>query len=183
MKKSPLYTGGGDKGLTALVGGRRVPKTHPRIEAYGTLDELNAFIGQLIAETNHDATRQTLHLVQHQLFDIGAYLANPDGNAPNPLDETAIRRLEESIDHIDVNLPPMKGFVLPGGCPSAALAHVCRTVCRRAERLLYTLHETVTLQPAVLVYINRLSDLLFAIARNECRLNHKEEILWQNTCS
>lgn len=182
MKKSMLYTGGGDKGFTSLVGGTRVPKTHPRIEAYGTLDELNAFIGWLMAETDDVPTLDSLRRVQHQLFHIGAYLANPADSAQNPVADDDIRRIEAGIDRIDAQLPAMKGFILPGGCASAALAHVCRTVCRRAERLVCALQESSAVQPAVGVYINRLSDLLFAVARNECRLKNKAEILWQNTC-
>ncbi|MDR2120963.1 MAG: cob(I)yrinic acid a,c-diamide adenosyltransferase [Tannerella sp.] len=181
MKKSFLYTGGGDNGMTSLVGGARVPKTHPRIEAYGTLDELNSFIGWLAAETGDDDTREILQHIQHRLFRIGAYLATETEGAESGISTEAVGQLEEAIDRIDGALPRMKGFVLPGGCPEAALAHVCRTVCRRAERLIYTLSETATVDHAILVYINRLSDLLFALARHECRIRNREEIIWKKT--
>ncbi|MDR1600928.1 MAG: cob(I)yrinic acid a,c-diamide adenosyltransferase [Tannerella sp.] len=181
MKKSYLYTGGGDSGMTSLVGGARVSKTHPRIEAYGTLDELNSFVGWLAAETDDADTLEILQGIQHRLFRIGAYLATDTDKAESGITKEDIGHLEETIDRIDSLLPRMKGFILPGGCASAALAHVCRTVCRRAERLIYKLSEDATVDMPVLVYINRLSDLLFAVARNECRLKNKEEIIWKNT--
>ncbi|MDR1408399.1 MAG: cob(I)yrinic acid a,c-diamide adenosyltransferase [Tannerella sp.] len=183
MKKSILYTGGGDRGTTSLVGGERVSKTHPRIEAYGTLDELNAFIGLLVAEVDDEYTCEVLQLIQHRLFTVGAYLATGTENAESHITAEIVRSIEESIDCMDGSLPRMKGFVLPGGCPTAALAHVCRTVCRRAERLIYRLSEISPVDAHVLTFMNRLSDLLFAIARNECRLKNKEEIIWKNTCS
>jgi cob(I)alamin adenosyltransferase len=179
-KKSHLYTGGGDRGMTSLAGGTRVSKTHPRIEAYGTLDELNSYIGWLAAETEDSATLDILQHVQHRLFRIGAYLASDADRAESGITHDDIRRLEEAIDRIDSALPRMKGFVLPGGCTQAALAHVGRTVCRRAERLICKLSETATVDTTVSVYVNRLSDLLFAVARNECRLKNKEEIIWKN---
>ncbi|MDR1331241.1 MAG: cob(I)yrinic acid a,c-diamide adenosyltransferase [Tannerella sp.] len=181
MKKSILYTGGGDRGTTSLVGGDRVSKTHPRLEAYGTLDELNSFIGWLVAEVNDPATLEILERIQNSLFTVGAYLANGAENAESHITQDTIRDIEEAIDRIDGNLPRMKGFVLPGGCRSAALAHVCRTVCRRAERMIYRLADAAPVAPSVLTYMNRLSDLFFAIARNECRLENKEEIIWKNT--
>jgi cob(I)alamin adenosyltransferase len=182
MKKSYLYTGGGDRGMTSLVGGMRVSKTHPRIEAYGTLDELNSFVGWLASEVDDAVTLEILQRIQCQLFRIGAYLATDTDNPESGLVPEAVANLEETIDRIDGELPRMKGFILPGGCPSAALAHVCRTVCRRAERLIYKLAESAIVDTTVLVYMNRLSDLLFAIARNECRLKNKEEIIWKNIC-
>jgi cob(I)alamin adenosyltransferase len=182
MKKSVLYTGGGDRGMTSLAGGTRVSKTHPRIEAYGTLDELNAFTGWLTTQVDDGATLEILQSVQHELFHIGACLADDTENAESRITQESVRRIEEAIDRIDSGLPRMKGFVLPGGCPSAALAHVCRTVCRRAERLIYSLSETAPVDSTVLTYVNRLSDLLFAVARNECYLKNKAEIIWKNTC-
>jgi cob(I)alamin adenosyltransferase len=167
--------------MTSLVGGARVSKTHPRIEAYGTLDELNSFVGWLAAEADDAGTLETLQHIQHRLFRIGAYLATDTDTAESGITPEDIARIEAAIDRIDSSLPRMKGFVLPGGCTTAALAHVCRTVCRRAERLIYKLSEDAPVDAPVLVYINRLSDLLFAVARNECRLKNKEEIIWNSS--
>jgi len=186
MKKSILYTGGGDKGMTSLAGGRRVPKTHPRLEAYGTIDELNSFLGLLITETGDKQIQELLLFVQSKLFDAGSYLAADPSETDYPLEsriaENAIKRIEEAIDRIDSLLPKMKGFVLPGGTRAAALAHVCRTVCRRAERAVFKLAETETVEENIFVFMNRLSDLLFVIARRECLLKKGEEIFWRNSC-
>ena len=184
MKKSKLYTGGGDQGMTSLVGGFRVPKTHPRLEAYGTVDELNAFIGLLITEIDDADTRELLLFIQSKLFGAGAYLAtDPSKTAykvESHITDNCIKRIEEAIDHMDGQLPKLKNFVLPGGSRSAALAHVCRTVCRRAERTIYLLAETDEVETPVLVFMNRLSDLLFVIARRECLMKKKKEIFWDN---
>ena len=186
MKKSTLYTGGGDSGTTSLIGGRRVSKTHQRLEAFGTIDELNAMIGLLTTETDDTNVRNLLITVQHQLFTVGSYLAtDPVRTKLKPesrITPSSILQLEQGIDLLDSELPEMKGFVLPGGCRSATLAHVCRTVCRRAERQIYRLNEDVLIDGTVLVFINRLSDLLFVIARHECFLKNVEEIIWNNTC-
>lgn len=140
MKKSIIYTGGGDKGTTALVGGFRVPKTHPRLEAYGTIDELNSHIGLLMAEMDDPETLDTLRFVQHKLFTVGSYLATDptktDFRIESRVTPEAIRRLEGAIDRLDAQLPRLKAFVLPGGNRASAEAHVCRTVCRRAGRRL-----------------------------------------------
>lgn len=185
MKKSIIYTGGGDKGTTSLVGGVRVPKTHPRLEAYGTIDELNSQIGLLIAETDDQETAELLLFVQHKLFTVGSYLATDttqtDLRIESNVTPESISRLENAIDKIDAGLPRMKGFVLPGGNRTASLAHVCRTVCRRAERRIYRLTESATVEEPVLIFMNRLSDLLFVIARNECIRKNNDEIIWNNT--
>ena len=184
MKKSKLYTGGGDQGMTSLVGGFRVPKTHPRLEAYGTVDELNAFIGLLITEIDDANTRELLLFIQSKLFSAGSYLAtDPSKTAykmESHLTDDCIKRIEDAIDHMDNQLPKLRNFVLPGGSRSAALAHVCRTVCRRAERMIFLLAETNEVETPVLVFMNRLSDLLFVIARKECVTKKKEEIFWDN---
>jgi cob(I)alamin adenosyltransferase len=186
MKKSFLYTGGGDRGMTSLVGGRRVSKTHLRLEAYGTVDELNSFLGLLIAEIKEEDTAGLLQWIQHKLFAVGASLATEtEPDAPEPaarITPENIRRLEESIDRIDAKLPKMTGFILPGGCRTAALAHVCRTVCRRAERQIYHLALERPVEENLLVFMNRLSDLLFIVARNECIRENGREIIWDNTC-
>jgi cob(I)alamin adenosyltransferase len=186
MAKSKIYTGGGDKGKTSLVGGFRVPKTHPRLEAYGTIDELNAFIGLLLAEVETNELRELLLFIQSRLFTAGSYLAtDPDRTEykiESRITEECIKKIEEAIDRIDSQLPKLNAFVLPGGCRSAALAHVCRTVCRRAERNIYRLAETDPVEAPVLIFMNRLSDLLFVIARKACLLKNGDEIFWDNSC-
>ncbi|MDR2626560.1 MAG: cob(I)yrinic acid a,c-diamide adenosyltransferase [Dysgonamonadaceae bacterium] len=187
MKKSPVYTGTGDKGTTSLVGGQRVAKTHPRLEAYGTIDELNSFLGLLITDVDDAETTHVLQFIQHKLFSAGSYLATDTTHttlkAESRITPENIQRLEQSIDRIDHELPRMTGFVLPGGCRSAALAHVCRTVCRRAERQIYQLAEEVEIDELILIFMNRLSDLLFVIARRECVRKNKHEIIWDNACN
>jgi cob(I)alamin adenosyltransferase len=187
MKKSSLYTGGGDKGTTSLVGGQRVPKTHPRLEAYGTIDELNSFIGLLITEVENEEIVGLLQFVQHKLFAAGSNLATETTSTElkpaSRITTENIRRLEQSIDLIDSKLPKMTGFVLPGGSRSAALAHICRTICRRAERRIYQLATENTVEEFVFVFMNRLSDLLFVIARYECIREKDSEIIWDNACN
>ncbi|MDR3250562.1 MAG: cob(I)yrinic acid a,c-diamide adenosyltransferase [Tannerella sp.] len=184
--KSRIYTGGGDKGTTSLVGGYRAPKNHPRIESYGNIDELNSFIGLLIEEVDETETRELLTFVQEKLFTVGSYLATDptktEYKVESHVTEDSIQMIESAIDRIDGGLPKMKSFVLPGGCRSSALAHVCRTVCRRAERSICALNEHETDEDAVLDFINRLSDLLFVMARNECILKKGNEIFWNKTC-
>ena len=186
MKKSVVYTGTGDKGTTSLVGGERVTKTHPRIESYGTVDELNAFIGLLMTEVEDEEDRSFLLFVQHKLFTIGSYLATDqtttDLRIESQVMPESIERIEREIDRLDAALPKMRAFVLPGGCHSAALAHVCRTVCRRAERRIYRLAEHSEVEVSVLKFINRLSDYLFVLARMECVRNNGTEIIWDSTC-
>jgi cob(I)alamin adenosyltransferase len=186
MEKSKIYTGGGDKGKTSLVGGFRVLKTHPRLEAYGTIDELNSFIGLLLSEMEDKSVCELLQFIQSKLFTVGSYLATDPSKTEYKIEshitEDSIKKVEEAIDLIDSRLPKLKSFVLPGGSRSAAIAHVCRTVCRRAERNIYHLMETDTVEEPVLVFMNRLSDLLFVIARKECLLKNGEEIFWNNTC-
>ena len=185
MEKSKIYTGGGDKGKTSLVGGFRVPKTHPRLEAYGTVDELNSFIGLLIEEVNDSKTRELLLFIQSKLFTVGSYLATDPSKTEYKIEsritDDSIKKIEDAIDLIDRDLPKMTSFVLPGGSRSAALAHVCRTVCRRAERNIYRVTETDEVEEPVLIFMNRLSDLLFVIARKECLLKKGEENFWNNS--
>lgn len=186
MEKSKVYTRTGDKGTTSLVGGQRVSKADIRIESYGTVDELNSFIGLLMTEISEQEDFDFLRFVQHKLFTIGSYLATDQEStelkAESKVTEESIMRIENEIDKVDSALPKSKHFVLPGGCRSAALAHICRTVCRRAERRIYKLKETNTVEDAVLVFINRLSDYLFVISRKECIINNGEEIIWDYTC-
>lgn len=187
MKKSVVYTGTGDKGTTSLVGGERVAKTHPRIESYGTVDELNAFIGLLMTEVEDEEDRSFLLFVQHKLFTIGSYLATDQEHTQlrtrSQVQPEIITRIEREIDRIDEALPRMRAFVLPGGNRAAALAHVCRTVCRRAERNICRLAETAEVEESVLIFMNRLSDYLFVLARKECIREEGKEIIWDYTCS
>ena len=176
----------GDKGTTSLVGGERVSKAHQRIESYGTVDELNSFIGLLITSLEEKADQDFLLFIQHKLFTIGSYLATDQENTELKVESKVmpetITRIEREIDRLDNELPKMRNFILPGGSRPASLAHVCRTVCRRAERQIYRLAETIPVEEPVLVFINRLSDYLFVLARKECIRNNGKEIIWDYTC-
>lgn len=183
MTKSKIYTLTGDSGATSLVGGERVKKTDIRIEAYGSVDELNANIGVLLALPHLavDAS-ELLHRVQNRLFNIGAYLAtpNPDNamtRCPG-LSAENIETIERAIDEMDAQLPPLNNFVLPGGTQRAATAHVCRAMCRRCERRIVALADKTYVDPAVLRYINRLSDYFFVLARFNNVANQAEELFW-----
>ncbi len=186
MRKSVIYTGTGDKGTTSLVGGERVSKAHVRIESYGTVDELNSFIGLLITALEDEKDTDFLSFVQHKLFTIGSYLATDQATTELKVESKvtpgSIERIEREIDRIDNELPRMRAFILPGGCRSAGLAHVCRTVCRRAERQIYRLAEECPIEDPVLIFMNRLSDYLFVLARKECLSNNGKEIIWDYTC-
>lgn len=183
--KSRLYTRTGDTGTTSLVGGARASKDHPRLEAYGTIDELNSHLGLLAATPGVDEPqRQMIHSIQNTLFDIGAELATEPESTwkPTPLAAQAVETLEDWIDKIDDTLPPLRRFILPGGTPAAAQANVARTVARRAERRITTLAALTPVNPIIPQYINRLSDLLFALGR-EINLNSgQDEIFWQKNC-
>ncbi len=175
-----IYTKTGDAGQTGLFGGSRVSKSHIRVEAYGTVDELNAFIGLLCDSLNEEPVRRQLHEVQHRLFSIGAALAaDPKGTPLVPdLETEDIALLERAIDGMNEHLPELRHFILPGGFPSASLAHVCRTVCRRAERIAVSLHEREPVPSLVLPYLNRLSDYFFVLARYLGHRAGAEEIKW-----
>lgn len=205
MKKSPLYTRTGDTGTTSLIGGQRAPKNSPRVEAYGTVDELNALIGLLqanlttlhpkqpspehladAARTLAEETAETLLGINNTLFNIGAALATPDGTDLPTADTDrihlpqAIDRLENRIDLLDSQVPQLRSFILPGGNPTAALAHVTRTVCRRAERTILTAIDAgATVSPDILTYINRLSDYLFILARHINHTTSTPELPWR----
>ena len=161
-----LYTKGGDDGTTSLFGGRRVPKDHPRVAAYGEVDELNAVIGLVISTCNDKEMVAQLRQVQSDLFVVGAELATPDGMHANPaIGEGHVLQIEQWIDKATEEVTPLKTFVLPGGCPTGAGLHLARTTCRRAERAVNTLGREERLNKWVAIYLNRLSDLLFALAR------------------
>lgn len=161
---SKIYTRTGDKGLTGLMGGARVPKNHARVEAYGTVDEANAALGLLISNLTDVTLRRALQDVQRMLLFIGAALANTSGQHDRPA-QTDIDRLEQHIDDLSAYLPPLASFILPGGSESAALAHLARTTVRRAERRVVTLSQHQTVPLYTVPYLNRLSDYLFMVAR------------------
>ncbi len=164
-----IYTKTGDSGQTGLFGGPRVGKDNPRIEAYGAVDELNAALGLARTEPLPVEIDRLLARVQNELFDLGAELAtpNPAAHGTDTLGPSQIAALEQAIDRHEAGLAPLKEFILPGGTRGAALLHVARTICRRAERRLVTLRETPNerISPHLLVYLNRLGDLLFVLAR------------------
>jgi cob(I)alamin adenosyltransferase len=164
-----IYTKTGDKGTTGLYGGGRVRKDDPRVEAYGSVDELNAVLGVCVSAVTDDDLRAALRKVQAELFTLGGELAtpNPEGAAKQvePVGDEEIAWMERLIDRIDGEVPPLRKFVLPGGHPAAAQLHVARTVCRRAERRVLSLSDHAPVRDGVLVYLNRLSDLLFMMAR------------------
>lgn len=165
-----IYTKTGDDGTTALFSGGRVPKNHLRVEAYGTVDELNSHIGVARSLSPSKQTDEWLETLQNQLFHLGADLATPiDAKADwiVRVDKEAIQWLESTIDQMVEELAPLKNFILPGGSPAAAQIHVARTICRRVERMVVSLHEHEPLGEHVLGYLNRLSDWLFTLARYE----------------
>lgn len=158
-----IYTRTGDAGQTSIVGGQRLPKTASRIEAYGTVDELNSHLGLLAADASTPAPQRELLLnIQNALFNIGGFLA---GTPSDGLSDSNILELERSIDSMDHELPPLREFILPGGSILGARAHIARTVCRRAERRILACADEVNLPPTLLAFINRLSDWLFTFAR------------------
>lgn len=175
-----IYTKTGDKGETALFGGRRVPKSHLRVEAYGTVDELNAFIGLLRDSAEDQLTGNFLGHIQHRLFSVGAHLASdPDKAIAAPdLEPGDILLLEQAMDEMDTRLPELKNFILPGGHPVVSLCHICRTVCRRAERAVVALHYHEPVDERVLQYLNRLSDYFFMLARQLAQDAGAAEIVW-----
>lgn len=179
-----IYTKTGDRGSTALVGGKRVPKTHVRLEAYGTVDELNAALGWLLAEMGGSAWAPLVQQVQHWLFTVGAELATERTSLPDlaPLPDRAVTDLERAIDEMNETLPPLKAFVLPGGCRAAGVCHMARTVCRRAERAIFRVAESAPVHPEVMCFMNRLSDFLFVLARVLNQEQHGREIFWDNGC-
>jgi len=171
-----IYTRTGDGGATGLADRSRVPKDAPRIEAIGAVDELNSALGVLLADALPEAVRACLDDVQNDLFDLGGELSVP-GHAI--MSKSHVDRLERELDRFNAGLPPLKDFILPGGSRAAALAHVARTVCRRAERRLVTLARKQKVAPALRSYLNRLSDLLFVIARVLNRAAGRPDVLWQ----
>jgi cob(I)alamin adenosyltransferase len=180
-----IYTRTGDEGETGLLGGGRVSKADVRVEAYGTVDELNAALGVAREAVSDEAIRQRLRQVQNDLFSLGAFLATPGANdgsarpsAP-PLPGPRVREMEEWIDDASSETPELKSFILPGGTGGAAALHLARTICRRAERAVVRLAEHQEVHPLVLRFLNRLSDLLFAFARLENWRNEVPDSIWE----
>ena len=176
-----IYTKTGDKGQTSLIGGSRVLKSNLRIEAYGTVDELNSWIGVLRDHDSAGTHKGTLLEIQDRLFTIGAILASEPGKSKMKIPElkdTDIEFLEIGIDKMEESLEPMKSFVLPGGHPSVSFSHVARCVCRRAERIGVELSQHEEVPAIVLQYLNRLSDYLFVLSRKLSLDNHAEESPW-----
>jgi cob(I)alamin adenosyltransferase len=176
-----IYTKTGDKGQTSLIGGTRVPKHHVRIEAYGTVDELNSWLGVIRDSINEEKTKLFLIQIQNQLFTIGSHLASDPDKSKMKLPEITeehVRALENEMDAIDSLVPPMKHFVLPGGNIAVSHCHVARCVCRRAERCIIHLSETAPVDELLIRYINRLSDYLFMLSRKLTHDLGAEEIPW-----
>ncbi|MGE0561736.1 MAG: cob(I)yrinic acid a,c-diamide adenosyltransferase [Flavobacteriales bacterium] len=177
-----IYTKTGDKGLTSLFGGKRVPKHHIRIEAYGTVDELNSYIGLIRDQKIDKNTFDVLIEIQDRLFTLGSMLATEPGNEKvkvPQLFEEDITLLEKEMDKMNETLPEMRSFVLPGGHPTVSYCHVARCVCRRAERLAVHLSELEPVQEIVVKYLNRLSDYLFVLSRKLTQDNNANEIPWK----
>lgn len=171
-----IYTRTGDAGTTGLADGSRVAKDSPRIEAIGAVDELNSALGVLLAETLPDTARDCLDNVQNDLFDLGGELSVPGHTI---MSKAHVERLERELDRINAGLPALKDFILPAGSRAAALAHLARTVCRRAERRVVTLSRKQKIAPAIPAYLNRLSDLLFVLSRELNRVAGRPDVLWQ----
>jgi cob(I)alamin adenosyltransferase len=182
---SRIYTKTGDAGETGLGNGSRVPKDHIRVAAYGSVDELNSVLGLLRTDPATQKTPEHLELlriIQNDLFDVGADLCLPQETDEKPgkhlrVQADQVTRLEEAIDRVNAELQPLKSFVLPGGTSPAAWCHLARTVCRRAEREVVTLMRTEPVNPQALIYLNRLSDLLFVLART-FNDNGNKDVLW-----
>ena len=178
-----IYTKTGDTGQTALIGGRRVSKADLRLDAYGTVDELNAWIGLLRDQPVNETHRDFLKEIQDRLFTVGAELATDPNAGPKrsmpsivPDDVTA---LEQAMDIMDTDLPELRAFVLPGGHQAVSFCHLTRTVCRRAERLVIRLNEQAPVDALVLQYLNRLSDYLFVLSRKMAQELNAEEVVWK----
>ncbi|TDX99378.1 cob(I)yrinic acid a,c-diamide adenosyltransferase [Thiohalophilus thiocyanatoxydans] len=173
---SKIYTRTGDEGSTGLGDGSRVSKTHPRVGTFGTVDELNSLIGMILAHDLPQEVRDCLVAIQHDLFDLGGELSVPGYEA---IDSSYTERLERELDAFNDKLPDLKEFILPAGGIATSTCHLARAVCRRAERDAVALAASEAINPAGLIYLNRLSDLLFVIARVLARFENGEEVLWQ----
>ena len=186
MKITKVYTRTGDTGMTSLVGGVRIKKNDVRLEAYGTVDELSAHLGMLVAMMPEGCDRATVIRIQNNLFNVCTHLATDQSQTPlypsAHLADGEVIFLEQEVDRLMGLLPERQGFILPGGTQAAAQAHIARTVCRRAERRIAELAETSTVGEEVQQYVNRLSDYLFVLAKIINFNSGQSEIIWQNTC-
>lgn len=187
MKKiTKVYTRSGDEGMTSLVGGQRVSKASVRLESYGTIDELSSHLGLLAALLPDGDDKEMIFRIQNNLFNVCTNLATDQEQTPlypsAHLPEGAIASLEQEVDAIMKMLPEEQGFILPGGTQAAAQAHVCRTVCRRAERRIVELAATAKTSPEVLQYVNRLSDYLFVLSKKLNFMAGCSEKIWKNAC-
>lgn len=174
---SKIYTRTGDDGTTGLGDGSRTQKDSLRVEAYGTVDELNSTIGMLIATIEDESLSSMLLDIQHDLFDLGGELCMPEMSL---IKDHHTTRVEKELDRLNADLPPLKDFILPGGSLAAAQAHLARTICRRAERRVITLARQEPVNDVVIHYLNRLSDLLFVTARTVARQSGAGEVLWEH---
>jgi cob(I)alamin adenosyltransferase len=172
-----IYTRTGDAGSTGLSDGARIAKDHPRIEAIGAIDELNSTIGIVLAHAPPASLDSMLTNIQHTLFDLGGELSMPGTTC---ISGEQVTRLEQWLDTLNADLPPLKEFILPGGSSTAAACHLARAICRRAERRLHTLSQGEAVNPAAAGYLNRLSDLLFVIARELNRVAGKPDVFWRH---
>ncbi len=177
---SKIVTKAGDQGSTVLADGSRCDKNHPRIDCLGEIDELNSLIGLVLSQVEDQASRDLLLHIQHDLFDLGAELGLPGDNKLSP---SYVSYLEQQIEALNQTLPPLEEFILPGGSGLLGYIHLARCVCRRSERSLVTLHLQQALNPASLQYLNRLSDLLFVLARFLAKQQGQREIYWQSQYS
>jgi cob(I)alamin adenosyltransferase len=175
-----ICTRTGDNGTTGLGDGSRTDKDDPRIEAIGAIDECNSALGLLLSHELPLALQQRLSRVQHGLFDVGGELCLPGLPARQVLGTEQIEELEAAIEELNADLPPLKEFILPGGAPAAAVCHLARTICRRAERRLVSLAKVEDVNPVGIIYLNRLSDLLFVVARQLNRLAGKPDVYWRH---
>lgn len=171
-----IYTRTGDQGTTGLGDGTRVSKTHPRVKAFGTVDELNSIIGMILAHDLPQVVRDCFVSIQHDLFDLGGELSMPGHQA---IDAGYVTRLETTLDEFNADLPALQEFILPAGGIATSTCHLARSVCRRAERCVVALTDEESINAEVLAYLNRLSDLLFVIARVLARFENGDEVLWQ----
>ena len=179
-----IYTKTGDKGETGLFGGERVSKDSIRIQAYGTIDELNSFIGLAVTEVADDTVKEILQNIQNRLFTIGADLSTLDNEKNKKLNIFRTPKefyldIEKAIDHYESKLDELKNFILPGGSKGAALLHICRTITRRAEREVVALNKTVKIGDNIIIFLNRLSDLFFVLARFENTVTGTPDIIWK----
>ena len=179
MRLTKIYTRNGDKGKTRLANGEEVSKDSLRVAAYGDIDELNSIVGLVLTENPDDKLAVVLSSIQHTLFDLGGELAS-DGMIVGLVTDQHTTSLEKHIDQMNSELPPLEEFILPGGTKSASLLHLSRTVCRRAERSIITLNQSETVAAEIIQYVNRLSDILFVMARYENHRSGNQEVFWKN---